>query len=252
VNVKVTLNPQPPESAAQPASVLTDKKHIVHSKFLYSMEIWKTAPVLLFIVTAYSAEAQFQKGSILLEGSAGVSVDFKNEGDGDDFETPYQFNIGINAGYFLNEKNEIGIGLRMGKSRSYSNYSIPDFNQFAYKNSGLTTSVYWRRYIPMGERLFFSYAAGTDASFSKFIVRNFNTGNVDDYELLQLRVGITPSLVYMLNSKFGLRGNFGNLGFNFSKQKDVDYWENNFSMSFSPQSLNFGLFMVLGGSKPNN
>ena len=216
------------------------------------MKVWKTMLVLLCCNFAFHAGAQFQKGSILLEGNAGYKLDFKNKGQGSGFKTPYQVNIGMQGGYFLNVGNEIGIGLDWGKSRSYISYYDPFLNQFTQRNSYIANSLYWRHYTPIGGgRLLFAYSVGASALFSQFTGRDFATGEETRYSATNLRIGLSPSLVYMLNSKIGLRGNFGSLGFDFYKPENDKYWSNSFSLNFSPQSLNFGLFFVLNGVEAN-
>lgn len=210
------------------------------------MKNFKITLVLFGLGLVFNATAQFQKGAVLLEGSAGFSAEFKNDGDSEGSKPPYDFYVGAKAGYFLDEKNEIGIGLGWDKARY--NYT----SQFSQTSSGVSTSLYWRHYTRLGERLYFSYSVRTGADFDKFTTRSFETGAKSENKTLQLSVGLTPSLVYMVRPKIGLRGSFGNLGFNFRKQKDVDYWENSFNASFSPQSLNFGLFLLLNGAQSEN
>lgn len=210
------------------------------------MKIFKTTLVLFGLGLVFNATAQFQKGAVLLEGSAGFSTEFKNKGDSDDSKPPYNFYIGTRAGYFLDGKNEIGVGLGWDKARY--NYT----SQFSQTSSGVSTSLYWRHYTRLGERLFFSYSVRTSADFDKFTIRDFDTGGKSETKALQLGIGLTPSLVYMVRPKIGLRGSFGDVGFNFRKQKDIDYWESRFSANFTPQSLNFGLFLLINGAQSEN
>lgn len=250
--VKIVLNRLTAGSDSSKGGVLVDKNQPVHSKFTYRMKNWKNTLTLFCCIFAFAANAQFQKGSVLLEGSAGASFDFKKQYDGADYKPPYQFHVGVKGGYFLNAKNEIGLGLGLGKSRNSYNFLLSSggLGWYSQKSSSIASSFYWRHYTPIGGRLMFSYAVEGWTVFSELVDwggAGFNTRN-----LTQIDIGISPSLVYMLNSKIGLRGNFGNLGFSFNKFKDDTQWSNSFSANFSPQALNFGLFMVLNNSKTDN
>jgi hypothetical protein len=212
------------------------------------MKIWKTIFVAGGLCSALAAQAQFQKGSILLEGNAGFSKQFKNEGDGDGYKAPYNLFLGIRGGYFLNARNEIGLGLGWDKSRL--NYNpISGFSQEA---SGFSSSLYWRHYTPIGKRLFFSWSVAGLVGFDNFKTRDLNTGLNYESKSTLLSINAAPSLVWMANSKIGIRGSFGSAGFDFLKDKDAQYWENRFSLNFAPSSLNVGVFLLLKGAESSD
>lgn len=209
------------------------------------MKIWKTIILLAGLHIATGAQAQFQKGSILLEGNAGFSTEFKNDGDGDDYKAPYSLYLGLRGGYFLNARNEVGLGLGWAKGR----YNFIPSIGFLQESAEFSGSLYWQHYTPVGKRLFFSWSVAGLAEFGKFKYRDFNSGLFYEDKVTTLNINVAPSLVWMATPKIGVRGSFGSAGFTFRKSEGVDYWENRFNLNLSSSSLGFGVFLLLNGAE---
>jgi hypothetical protein len=188
---------------------------------------------------ALSATAQFTPKSVLLEGNFNYFTTFKDKDAPSGTKPPYRFSIGTSAGLFVNSRNELGVGLDLGVERygfDPSNFISIDYSRsFGY-------SLFWRNYVPLNEKL--SYASGVSFSntFSRY---RFDEQDEDLFRLRQFGLNFTPSLVYRITPKLGLRGSIGGVGLNFSKIKDVGEWSRSLQLNFRPQNINFGIFLLL-------
>ncbi len=192
------------------------------------------------------AEAQFSKGAILLDANVNYFARFKDKNAPKELKSPYQFGIGATAGYMLNAQDELGVGIGYNSNRDFS-FDNPFFRTL--KSSSVNPSIFWRHYSRLGER--FSFASGISFAgrFGKSDYQDLNTGIAYETSFTNLSAGYTPSLIYQITSKLGVRGNLGQVGFNFNKSKDQENWGRSFQMDFSPQNFNFGIFLLLNGTE---
>ena len=201
---------------------------------------------LIGLLFALHAEAQFNKGAVLLDANINYFTRFKDTNAPKELKLPYQFGIGATAGYMLNAQDELGVGIGYNSDR---NFSFDNSFFRTLKSSSVSPSIFWRHYSRLGER--FSFASGVSLSggFGKSDYQDLNTGIVYEATSTNLSAGYTPSLVYQITSKLGVRGNFGQVGFNFYKSKGQENWSRSFQMSFAPQNFNFGIFLLLNGTE---
>ena len=207
------------------------------------MKILKTMAAIAGLLGAFSAEAQFQKGAILLGPDVGFNIDFKDKGDPDDYKTPYFFRIGLVGGYFLNARNEIGISVGMDQDK-FSSDGVD------IKGTGLDAGAFWRTYKALGSKLYFSWSTGFSYSSSKYTIDD-PAGPVPDDEFKTIRIFGRPSFAYMIHPKIGLRMNVGDVSLRFSKDTDDKYWDKSFGFNFFPGFVEFGAFMLINGTGTN-
>jgi hypothetical protein len=195
--------------------------------------------LLCCTICALRATAQFTPKSVLLEGNFNYFTTFKAKDAPSGTKTPYNFFIGTSAGLFINRRNELGVGLNLGIERS-SFDGIGSINVDYSRSFGY--SLFWRNYVPLNEKL--SYASGVSISntFSRY---RFDEQDADLFRLRQFGLNFTPSLVYRITPKLGLRGSIGGVGLNFSKVKDIGEWSRSLQLNFRPQNINFGIFLLL-------
>ncbi|TNF42434.1 MAG: hypothetical protein EP311_05275 [Cytophagales bacterium] len=121
----------------------------------------KSILILTFLLgLAFSGKAQMQKGSWMLDGQVGLSMNRQENQTLDatfgTFSNSYrlkEFSLSPGLGYFFQNNLAIGLapsfGIGWGKEESSGNTSI-NFNSFEY---GL--GVFSRKYFPVGDRLSF-------------------------------------------------------------------------------------------------
>lgn len=196
--------------------------------------------LLCCTLCALRAIAQFTPKSVLLEGNLNYSTTFKNKDAPSGTKSPYRVVIGTSVGLFVNRRNELGVGFDFSRERGYgldgSGFFYVDYSRsFGY-------SFFWRNYVRLNEKL--SYASGVSCStrFSKY---RFDQQPADLIRLRQIGLNFTPSLVYMITSKLGLRGSLGLAGLSLSKNKGEEEWFKSFQVNFRPQNINFGVFLLL-------
>jgi hypothetical protein len=199
--------------------------------------------LLCCTVCALRATAQFTPKSVLLEGSLNYSTTFKNKDAPSGTKSPYSFLSGTSVGLFVNRRNELGVGFSFNKERgprllaqglSQSDYS----RSFGY-------SVFWRNYVLLNEKLSYSGGIVCNTSFTKIRRQDFNSGFITITRLRQIGLIYSPSLVYMITSKLGLRGGIGFASLNLSKNKGDEAWFKSLQLNFRPQNINFGIFLLL-------
>lgn len=199
--------------------------------------------LLCCTLCALRAMAQFTPKSVLLEGNFSYSTTFKNKDAPSGTKSPYSFFSGTSVGLFVNRRNELGVGFSFSKERgprllaqglSQSDYS----RTFGY-------SVFWRNYVRLNEKLSYSGGVVCNTSFVKFVRQDFNSGFIITTRLRQIGLIYSPSLVYMITSKLGLRGGIGFASLGLSKEKGGEEWFKSFQVSFRPQNINFGVFLLL-------
>jgi hypothetical protein len=220
------------------------------------MKAIKTSLVFFGLFGAFATQAQFSKGEIILEGNLYFAINFKDNDAPEGIKSPYQLGLGTSVGFLVNARNELGVGLGWSSSRS-AFLPTPDLGTFPYpiffgnirKAWSLAPRVFWRHYSTIFDKLLFSSGVAFDTRFGNTEYQDFSSGAVFERGFTQLSLGYTPSLVYRFNPRFGVRGNFGLVGFLFGKEEGADEWGKSFSANFSPQNLNFGLFFLLNGSK---
>lgn len=205
------------------------------------------------LLFALHAEAQFNKGAVLLDANANYLTSFKDKDAPKEFKSPYTFAVGATAGYMLNAQDELGVGMGYTSSRNYFLTTTPSGLPLVYGNIrkawSVSPSVFWRHYSPLAERFSFASSISFFSSFGNNEYEDFNTSVVYNRDFTALSIGYTPSLVYQITSTLGVRGNFGLVGFSFSKEEGQDKWGNSFRMNLSPQNLNFGIFLLLNGTE---
>jgi hypothetical protein len=204
------------------------------------MKILKTMAIIAGLIGAYSADAQFQKGAILLGPDVGFNIDLKDKGDPDDYKTPYFFSINIVGGYFLNAKNEIGVNIGTNRDRFFS-------DGVEITGTGFNAGLYWRTYKALGSNLYFSWSTGFSYGTNKYTIDD-PAGPVPDDKFQTIRIFGRPSLAYMLNPKIGLRINVGDVSLRFDKGTEDEHWDKDFGFNLSPGFVDFGVFMLLNGT----
>jgi len=206
------------------------------------MKILKTMAVIAGLLCAYSAEAQFQKGSILLGAEVGFNIDFKDKKDPDDYKTPYFFDFNVSGGYFLNGRNEIALRLGAGTDRFFTDGGVE------IKRNSYLVGTYWRNYKLLSSKLSFGWATGLSYSTDIYTVDD-PAGPLPDEKYHEYQIFGRPSLTYMIHPKVGLRANLGAVRFEFFKAPfTTDAWDKDFGFNFSPEFVDFGVVLLLHGT----
>jgi outer membrane protein len=208
-------------------------------------------------ILSISANAQFQKGlknaSTYFNGSYSTS-DFTPITPTNTFNANKQsnFGIGLNGGYFISEKWNLGI------SASFSSYNYDrefnnstgntDFYKTTYRS--IYTGVFATRFFRFTDKFsaFVSPEMGYKYNFN--IYSNISAGIKDestDYAN-GFYVNIRPGLNYFVHKNVALQVTLGYLGYRFEKgyreyndQKTTEYTQNNFDYSINLSSINFGV-----------
>jgi hypothetical protein len=210
----------------------------------------KCLVIALLPLASTTLNAQFGKGAVLLEGNAGFAINFKDQDAPEGAKSPYQLSASLSSGWFSDARNEWGIGLGWASGRSY--FLNPDPGTFPYpiifgeirKAWYISPRVFWRRYSAISDKLLFSSGIALNTSFGQTEFRDFNSSAVLESNATSLNIGYTPSIVYRISPAIGVRGNFGLAGFVLSKVEGSN-WQKSLRLSFAPQNLNIGIFLLL-------
>ncbi|MCW5921160.1 MAG: hypothetical protein KIS77_02370 [Saprospiraceae bacterium] len=220
------------------------------------MKLLKSAFLSFCLTSPFFTWAQLPKGGIILEGNFYFGTPFKDENAPEGTKSPYQLGLGASAGFLITPRTELGFGLGLLSSRS-AYFPTPDPGSFPYpiffgnvrKAWGITPRIFWRHYSQLAGKILFSSGVAFNTQFGSTEQQDFSSGAVLERNFTQLSLGYTPSLVYQFSPRLGVRGNFGLIGFVFVKEEGVESWDKNFSASFSPQNLNFGIFFLVNAGK---
>lgn len=220
------------------------------------MKILRSTVLFFCLASPFFVLAQLPKGGVILESNFYFATTFKNKNAPEGTKSPYQLGLGASAGFLVTPRNELGFGLSWSSSRS-AFLPTPDPGPFPYpiffgnvrKAWGIAPRVFWRHYSQLAGKILFSSGVAFNTQFGKTEYQDFSSGAVLERNFTQLSLGYTPSLVYQFSPRLGVRGNFGLIGLVFFKEEGVESWDKNFSASFSPQNLNFGIFFLLNGGQ---
>ncbi|MCU0401768.1 MAG: hypothetical protein MUE75_12320 [Algoriphagus sp.] len=165
---------------------------------------------LFLLAIGFGAQAQMQKGSWMVDGQVGVSMDRQDNqifdptlGNYANFYRQSEFSLSPGLGYFIQDHWALGLSPSLGMGwgeRELTGNSPVNFNSFEY---GL--GLFSRKYIPMGDKLAF---------FGEIRIGGF-LGNLEEHEedssnrvvqakISGLEAGASLGLQYLLKDWLGL------------------------------------------------
>ncbi|MCT4586772.1 MAG: porin family protein [Carboxylicivirga sp.] len=195
---------------------------------------------LTFTLIVCFVQAQFQKGMKEVGGSISYSNNHEdNENNNGNGTTERQgFSIKPTIGWFISETTAIGIGISY--SCSNIDHESPNY-EHTNKSNRYYFTPYLRNYKPINDKLFYF----TTVSLSYGIGKQ----EMDDreYDHNYLSISASPGLCYFLSDKWALKTEFGNLYYQWSKNKTTNDWgdelettNNGFGISLDLSSIQFG------------
>ncbi|GMQ25667.1 hypothetical protein Aoki45_23490 [Algoriphagus sp. oki45] len=180
--------------------------------------------IFFVLVIALSAKGQMQRGSWMVDGQVGISMDRQEDKTSDlaigTFNSSYQkkgFSLKPGLGYFIQDNLAIGLtpsfGMDWGKGEFTGNSPVK-FNSFEY---GI--GLFSRKYIPAGDKLSF---------FADLRVGGFwgDIGDIEDGSSNRtilsknkgLEVGASLGLQYLLSNRFGIHLQSSIVDYRLNKQ----------------------------------
>lgn len=206
---------------------------------------------LLLIIGFWSIEskAQMQKGSWMMEGSAGLERSRSYFPDADEKSNPVSgFTLHPKAGYFVADNLAIGVSGLLGntwnKNKDYDQnipYQFKKSNQLTYGGG-----LFFRKYMPINEDLSFFAEAGSEIFWVKSrVVYNEPAGEeVSQYRKTVSARGIL-GLQYLISPKLGVHMQTNLIQYDRTQfSMDSDYTHSEFRAGFliNPR---FGLTIFL-------
>lgn len=244
--------------------------------------------IFILAVLQTTAFAQFNQGTIYIDGSLNYNVD-NNVFDNSNYSTKANsMNFSPSVGYFLMNNFVVGVGLDY---QSYNNNSSTTTNYMATYPDGsiisakilTTTAIKWNvmapavfaKYImPISDKLSFSfkakYTTGSlkdnttitqDSVFTSPARENsINIAPTNKPKSSSSKLNLSVAFQYLVTNKIGLELNFA--GFTYASvpkiqtydqvtYNNVITWgtENTSSFNINPASWSVGVFVLLGGQK---
>lgn len=143
--------------------------------------------VFTALAISFAANAQTEKGKVLLGGSLGYSYDHANGTDVNN----QQFNITPNIGYFI--ANDIAIGTRVGYS-----YAESENSSFTSKTGAFIAAPFARKYAGSQTFKFFGELS-VPMSWGSSKVNDTKIASTSSYG-----VQLSPGVVFFPRSNFGI------------------------------------------------
>ncbi|MEC7754891.1 MULTISPECIES: outer membrane beta-barrel protein [Roseivirga] len=171
--------------------------------------------LLLFV--GVTAQAQIQKGDVLLNGNLGYT---KIDAIGTEISN---FLIGTRGGLFLSEKTNLGLVL--GYSSSKNNGT---------KNTLFTYGAYARFYKSLADNFYLFYQPQIDMGTGEL-------GNSTDQS--SFAISFRPGLSYFVTEKVALESTFGDIS--YTSQKVGNSESDRFNFNLNPNTLTFGISLLL-------
>jgi hypothetical protein len=207
----------------------------------------KVLSITLLALFCLEANAQLQKGNIMIGGS----LSFSNNSSEQDFATGFSsseatsFRLSPKAGYLLSDRAVIGLGL--GLITSMNEYTSNSSSQET-RSKGLDISPFYRQYFSLSDKVaFFAHGTAT-LGFSKSKSKSQNGTDVDETEGngTSYAIGIAPGVNYFLNEKWALEASLGGLGYSAGNSDTSgtfgsDIKSRGFNFNFGIDSFSFGL-----------
>jgi len=206
------------------------------------------------IILFASANAQFQKGTVMIGGN--IDIFGNKTTNTSNFKNSY-LNIKPQIGWFINDRTQIGIGLGYESSSETYNGTFWPNDGYAIHSSGNQTiplihsnsyyfNPYVTRYLKIVDKFYLTTTLNAQAGWGN----NYSS----DYSF-DLQFSITPGITYFLSKNLALSANIGQLYYRYNKVKSSglnsspDEKYNDYGMSISNQTLFLGIRYVFSKSK---
>jgi hypothetical protein len=211
--------------------------------------------VLIPLILSTVSMAQINKGALLYEGT----VAFYVNNSGSEYsqsispqEQNYtQFSFSPKVGLFTSGTFLLGIGLSYEFQKSENTSSTFGPNQTSTTKSNVfLLNPYVRKYIKLGDKLFFTITGNSFAGFGKASNELKYDGNDLDTksDILDLRLNVTPGLTYFLTNQWAITANFGQLFYTYRKQEfessDFTIYQTKSTNHYFGGSLQFNTFGI--------
>jgi hypothetical protein len=210
----------------------------------------KKLHTLIFTITFFIAgiaNAQINKGAILLGGNLGASA-YKTKDGSTELSNRKSLNISPVFGKAVKENLVFGVNASVG---IYKNETISSYTQ---KQSFYGAGIFLRKYKTLGKSGFSAFIQG-DFGGGYSVQESQNGGGFNSSEVKRYTIGISayPGLSYAINRRFQLETGFINLvNLGFSSEKSTNTISGNVSsnktkgVDFSTNLNNFGSSLYLG------
>lgn len=203
---------------------------------------------LAFGAFAFTANAQWNSGSIMVTGNLGFSSGSSNNETGattTDLFSTSTFNVGVNGGYFV--ADNLAVGLNLG----FQNSSIKDEQADQTTTTNMMMyGVFGRYYVPYTEQ--FSMYANLGFGLANGSTEVDDNNNASNSDNSSLGVGVGVGAAYFLNDHFFLDINYGVLGYSSTSSTSDPGGANestnnasSFGLNLDWGALTFGMGILL-------
>lgn len=159
---------------------------------------------------AFAANAQTDKGNVMLGGSLGVNSSKVKGAEKSDFS----FSVIPSAGYFVSNNFAIGTGVGYAYDKKVSNESL---------NEAIVVAPFGRYYVGLSDQFKFFGQLSVPMAFGseKELLAN---GDVDKKVGTSTSIGvnIAPGFAFFPTKKIGIELSVNGLGYNHLELKDTD------------------------------
>ncbi|MCH8555118.1 MAG: porin family protein [Schleiferiaceae bacterium] len=206
----------------------------------------KITLILGLVVGTYTAQAQLEKGSLLLSGDIGFNsstgkMEITSGGNTVTQADPKftDFNLNLQGGYFVADNFAVGLGIGYGLSKI-----TEDGDDFLDEiSTGIfAINPFARYYIPYTNKFAFFAQLDLGIGFgsTKTESRMGNTTITDEGSVNVFGIGVSPGFTYFLTESIGLDLRVGFLGYN-SASTSFESNNSTTTNSISGTGVNIGL-----------
>lgn len=183
--------------------------------------------LILCSIISYSQK----RSNYIISGNLNFNSTSFNDDD-IDIEDDVNFFSSIKVGHISKNSNlEIGFGLAYSKlnRNNFSSFSDDDFET-------ITGLIYARQYFPLTDK--FAFSLSGEFGYSKSYYENR-----DDFDQKTYTLEFKTGLIYFVTKRIGLTADFGSIGYNSSKFREIsgDSSINNIFFNFDPSDISLGL-----------
>jgi len=201
------------------------------------------------------AEAQIQKGKVMIGGDLNISGIKSTNSRG--IHKTIDLNVKPQIGWFINDKTEIGLGLSYEyRFDNHPYWNVPGYVLFigeAHSNL-YYANPYITRYLKISNKFYLT--ASANLSFGAGVLKyTSSVGSPAKHDLLDIGLRISPGMMYFINQKLAITANIGSIYYSYnqdthqSKNESLTTASNNYGLSISPKTISVGVRYVFGKNK---
>jgi hypothetical protein len=188
--------------------------------------------------------AQFSQGNKFIGGS--VNINNQNNSTSSPSISLSQ-NIGINPSIGFLIKDNLAIGVRLGYTKSYTEYILTTpFSLKSINSDVLNGGLFARRYFTISEKFLFAIDGSVNYGRGTITYETQNNSNIyggNNTKYYSVTAQISPTFIYFPSQHWGVEATIGSLAFTHSYNFINEINSNTFNLNYGSFSLGFAYYI---------